>query len=396
MATTTSLLATKIEASQSQKEVTANAAFDVFDKAIAGRLSKAITTADVTLTDDEARNAVIELTGTLTGNRNLIVPTRTKVYLVYNNTGGAFSVTVKTAAGTGVAVNQGTKAVVYCDGTNVVMGIGVFGASGANHAPGLVPSPGGSAGTTKFLREDGSWQVPPGTAGSGDSTRKAAYGSLPAASNDGDLFFPTNGFAVERDTGAAYEAWGPLLPLSRPPALSGFAWVNQGTSTASESKGAIELVIPGNSGDNLRILKKSAPATPYSISAAFLATFVGKTFVRGGLCWRESSSGKVVDLSLHYGSSGWAIDITKWNGVTSFSANYDTTSAMICAPLLWLRIADDGTNRKCSLSMDGQNWIEFHSVTRTDFMTPDEIGFMANINNVNYSAALTLVSWAQA
>jgi len=33
-------------------------------------------------------------------------------------------------------------------------------ASGSSHAGGLVPDPGSTAGTTKFLREDGTWQVP--------------------------------------------------------------------------------------------------------------------------------------------------------------------------------------------------------------------------------------------
>jgi hypothetical protein len=36
----------------------------------------------------------------------------------------------------------------------------VFVASGASHAKGAVPDPGVTAGTTKFLREDASWQVP--------------------------------------------------------------------------------------------------------------------------------------------------------------------------------------------------------------------------------------------
>lgn len=35
-----------------------------------------------------------------------------------------------------------------------------FVGSGASHKKGLVPSPGATPGTTKFLREDGSWQVP--------------------------------------------------------------------------------------------------------------------------------------------------------------------------------------------------------------------------------------------
>lgn len=40
-----------------------------------------------------------------------------------------------------------------------------FGPSGASHSSGAVPDPGGSAGTTHFLREDGTWQIPPGTGG---------------------------------------------------------------------------------------------------------------------------------------------------------------------------------------------------------------------------------------
>lgn len=35
----------------------------------------------------------------------------------------------------------------------------VFGASGTNHKKGLVPDPGATAGTNKYLREDGTWQT---------------------------------------------------------------------------------------------------------------------------------------------------------------------------------------------------------------------------------------------
>lgn len=36
-----------------------------------------------------------------------------------------------------------------------------MGASGSNHSGGLVPDPGITAGTSKYLREDGTWQTPP-------------------------------------------------------------------------------------------------------------------------------------------------------------------------------------------------------------------------------------------
>lgn len=46
-------------------------------------------------------------------------------------------------------------------GTGVISA-NVFVASGAGHKTGIVPDPGASGGTTKFLREDATWQVPAG------------------------------------------------------------------------------------------------------------------------------------------------------------------------------------------------------------------------------------------
>ncbi len=58
--------------------------------------------------------------GALTGDRNVIVPAAVQRWLAYNNTSGAYSLTVKTAAGTGVALGQGGGGSIYSDGTNVV------------------------------------------------------------------------------------------------------------------------------------------------------------------------------------------------------------------------------------------------------------------------------------
>lgn len=374
MATTTQLQATKIETQQSQKEVTVNAAFDVFDKAIAGRVSKAITTADVTLTDDEARNAVIELTGTLTGNRNLIVPARAKLFVIHNGTSGSYTVTVKTPSGTGVAVQQGYASLIRCDGTNVIFALGK------------------GSGSTNYLREDGTWAAP-GGGGGGDSTLKSAYGSRAAASNDGNLFLPTDGLTIERDTGSVYEPWGPIFPLTAPPVVADFAWVNQGSAAASDSKGTLSMTAPTNSGDSLRVLKKSAPSTPYTIIAAILPTLIGANYCKASLCWRESSSGKIIDFGVGF-STSFQLSATKWTNATTYSADY-ASATLLPLTVVFLRIADDGANRECSYSADGQNWIQIHSVGRTDFMTADEVGILLNVNNTNYTAAMTLLSWQQ-
>lgn len=84
-----------------------------------GITSKTLTGSDVTLTNAEAAKDIIVLSGTLTANVNLIVPVFVKSWIVANNTSGAFTVTVKTASGTGGLVTQGTSRVFYGDGTNV-------------------------------------------------------------------------------------------------------------------------------------------------------------------------------------------------------------------------------------------------------------------------------------
>lgn len=76
---------------------------------------------------DEARCAILKIGGALTANRNVVVPTSVKSYLVHNNTTGGFSLVVKTSGGSGVTVTNGTRKLVYCDGTDVVDAIPVAG-----------------------------------------------------------------------------------------------------------------------------------------------------------------------------------------------------------------------------------------------------------------------------
>jgi len=75
---------------------------------------------DITETSAQAQNIIQQYTGIITGNINIIMPNTVQIYFVYNNTNGAFNLTVKTAAGAGVVVAQGQHSILYCDGTNIV------------------------------------------------------------------------------------------------------------------------------------------------------------------------------------------------------------------------------------------------------------------------------------
>lgn len=76
--------------------------------------------ANVVLTSAEAQNIIQQYTGVLTNNIAVVVPNTVQLYYVFNNTSGAFTLQVKTAAGTGFGVQQGGRSILYCDGTNVV------------------------------------------------------------------------------------------------------------------------------------------------------------------------------------------------------------------------------------------------------------------------------------
>ena len=107
----------------------ANTAMSRIEEAIAGMTTITVTGSNYTLDDtqysenssttSESHLHIIKTSGTLTGNRDVIVPARTKTYLIWNTNGGAYTLTVKTASGSGVIIPQNGVQYVYCDGTNV-------------------------------------------------------------------------------------------------------------------------------------------------------------------------------------------------------------------------------------------------------------------------------------
>ena len=122
----------------------------LIDSSISGTASIVLLDADYTLSvangvTDESRKMFIVMTGTLTGDRNVICPNVSKLYFVTNNTTGGYSVTFKTSAGTGIVVQSTKSATLYCDGSSVFEAINQLGSLTLN-AP--LPVLSGGTGTT--------------------------------------------------------------------------------------------------------------------------------------------------------------------------------------------------------------------------------------------------------
>jgi hypothetical protein len=75
---------------------------------------------NVTLTADQWGVNEIIFTGALTGDINIIFPTRGDRWMTANRTSGLFKITCKTAAGAGVKVAQGRSKGIWCDGVDIL------------------------------------------------------------------------------------------------------------------------------------------------------------------------------------------------------------------------------------------------------------------------------------
>lgn len=73
-----------------------------------------------TLSAGEQNRISYKFTGLLTGNRDVIVPATVQQYWVDNSTTGSYDLTIRTSLGTGYVVVQGSRAILYCDGSDVV------------------------------------------------------------------------------------------------------------------------------------------------------------------------------------------------------------------------------------------------------------------------------------
>jgi hypothetical protein len=223
-----------------------------------------------------------------------------------------------------------------------------------------------------------------------------AIAALPAAPRAGDTFYPSDAFYKLRYSGGIWERWGAIWKLTEPDDAT-FAWRNQGTATKSVANGGVYVQAAAAAGTNLKGREIVAPATPYVVTAAFLANLRGIDFASCGLYFANNGAGTISTLAIVANSttnSGWIIQADKLTSAVLFSALY----AFEPFPrggvgLVWFRIADDGVNRVYSYSGDGHNFLTFFSVARADFLTADRVGFKVESGQATAPAGIALLHW---
>jgi hypothetical protein len=195
------------------------------------------------------------------------------------------------------------------------------------------------------------------------------------------------------------------LPM---PSLSDYAWTNQGSTTcALGSHGSWIMTQPKTrasiTAPSLGILRQDTPTPPYSLTAriSFLAS--AKEFVKCGLIWRDSASGKC---------TSWEVSGTAAAVPYMACVDYDSVTARNASPWafvsplmasggpIWLRVRDNGTLRQVYSSLDGVVWQGWFERSRTTFLTADQVGIFVdaensatpNLDSVMMIEALTLTT----
>lgn len=107
-----------------------NSQFTLFDKAIAGVTPLDVTgsvTIDMTTSatdgsDSLSKRAILKITGIPTANTSITVPAVTKAYIVHSSLQANKNVFIHpTGSNVGVTVGQSDAALIYCDGTDMIL-----------------------------------------------------------------------------------------------------------------------------------------------------------------------------------------------------------------------------------------------------------------------------------
>ena len=248
-----------------------------------------------------ARNTVIELTGTITGNQIVTFPTATEgLKVVFNNTSGSYTVQLKGASdsgsGTTFATDDKTKKLVYMSGTDLI----------EVSLAGTVTASSTTTFTNKTLT----------------APKFADGGFIADANGNESLVFGTTTSAVNevKLTNAATGTDGPIIAsqgetnsnLQLRPAGSGKITVGSAAANATvSSNGAYDLVLETNEGTNSGNITITDAANG---NIALAPNGTGEVLVGSGSADGDITSSGAYDLILDTNSGTNAGNITLTDG----------------------------------------------------------------------------------
>lgn len=285
------------------------------------QISLAGLSGNYTLTGANLNRVSYRFTGAITGNVVVIVPGSIQQYWVDNETTGAFSLSFM-ASGASVTIAQGNKAILYCDGTNVVNAV-------------TIPSV-SAGGTNTQVQYNNS-----GSFGGSSMTFQSGTGAFTIAAPASGIALTVNGIAG----GTAMATTGVV-------AINGAGALDLGLQITISSVDSLWLGT-NNSGSTNAI--GAATGTDY------LFTNQGRPLVLGTAGVPRLSIGSSGNVTVSAPASGYALTVTgiiqSVNGISAGGTSIIGTNP---APLQFIGTTNgspfatyDGFN----VGWNGSNWV---------------------------------------
>ena len=179
---------------------------------------------------------------------------------------------------------------------------------------------------------------------------------------------------------------------------SDFTQNNVGTGTVSDAAdGSLVLAAQARTAPNIRVMTRTAPSTPYTITAHLLTNTVEDDVDDGEhlLGFRESGTSKLSYISFSYTNQYEVKYLADWNDATG--APSDAGTILHRRSDYWFRIGYDGADLTYESSINGVDWFQFYTETDTAWFStaPDQVFWGAASEDTD-GQLFTLMAWIEA
>lgn len=222
------------------------------------------------------------------------------------------------------------------------------------------------------------------------------YANRPSSARTGAIYAATDGFAMSRYSGSAWEEWGPTYPITPPSTTwdQQWSWYQQGSATITRDGASWIMKLPAETSGLVRMLVKTKPSVPYTIEFGLRMLIWPSDYSGWGLIFKNAANAHTHFGATYHSANGDAthLMVDKYDNAGAYDLTYVAIgSSQRMSALNWpyfFRITEDATYRISQFSQDGVFWYTYHSVAKADYLgTTTQIGFGGQVSNNHDSYA---------
>lgn len=195
---------------------------------------------------------------------------------------------------------------------------------------------------------------------------------------------------------SAAAAADPVFPTMTPPLAANFTFLNTNSYsvTATDKTSRLLINIPVSALGVALMQTAALPATPYTIDVGFVV-HSNFNIIVASLALKANASAPLRSYGPRIDGAGfWYLNDQSWTTVIAPGGQNNTTSAFLLPQqLFFMRITDDGTNRKTYFSTNGKDYELWLSQATGTGLTPDRAGIIFYNNNSSWPMAISVYHW---